>query len=134
MPENDSPNLQILVASMDIYYYQCTKIIQSAQFIKSFVRYTWFKSTMISKASLLLHHAYLIIVKVTFSFHEFVSTHQTSIYLIRLSLTYSQFQSPENRVVTIIFDHTHPNVFQSTSTFNESVSTCKKSGFFIVLF
>ena len=30
---------------------------------------------------------------------------------------------------TPIFDYAIPNIFQSTSTFHESVSTCKKSGF-----
>ena len=41
---------------------------QSAQFIKSFVRYTWFKSPMIFKPLLIFYHTHTIIIKVTFSF------------------------------------------------------------------
>ena len=29
-----------------------------------------------------------------------------------------------------VFDHAHPNIFQTTFTFHKSVSTCKKLGFF----
>ena len=36
---------------------------QSAQFIKSFVRHTWFNSPMIYKASSIFDHAYPIIIK-----------------------------------------------------------------------
>ena len=46
--------------------------IQSVQFIKSFLRYTEFKSPMIYKASPISDHAYPIIIKVTFSFPKFV--------------------------------------------------------------
>ena len=40
---------------------------QSVQFIKSFVRYTWFKGPTIYKASSIFYHAHPIIIKVTFS-------------------------------------------------------------------
>ena len=45
---------------------------QSARFIKLFVRYTWFESTVIYKAPPIFDHAYTII-KVTFSIPKFVS-------------------------------------------------------------
>ena len=45
---------------------------QSAQFIKSFVRYTWFKSPTIFKASPIFDQTHPIIIIVTFSFHKFV--------------------------------------------------------------
>ena len=51
------------------------------------------------------------IVKVTFSFHKFVSTNQKSIYFIYFPLTYSQFWSPENKVATPIFDHAATKIF-----------------------
>ena len=74
------------------------------------------------------------IIKVTFKFPEFLSTHQKSAYSTDSFLTYSQFQCPETRVATPIFDHTHANIFQSTFNFYESALICKKSGFFIILF
>ena len=37
-------------------------------------------------------------------------------------------------MATLIFDHAHPNIFQSTSIFYESLSIWKKSSFFIILF
>ena len=46
---------------------------QSAQFIKSFVRYSWFKSPMIYKASPIFEYAHPIIIKVTTNFPKFVS-------------------------------------------------------------
>ena len=49
---------------------------QSAQFIKSFVRCTWFKSPTIFKALLIFDHTHPIIIKVTFSFHKFVSAYK----------------------------------------------------------
>ena len=39
---------------------------QSVQFIKSFVRYAWFKSPTIFKASPIFGHTHPIIIKVTF--------------------------------------------------------------------
>ena len=45
---------------------------KSAQFMKSFARYTWFKSPIIYKASPIFEHANPIIIKVTFSFTKFV--------------------------------------------------------------
>ena len=46
---------------------------ESAQFIKSFVWYTWFKTSMVYKASPIFDHAHLITIKVTFSFPKIVS-------------------------------------------------------------
>ena len=151
---------------------------QSTQFIKSFVRYTWFKSPMIYKVSPIFEHAHPIIIevmfsfpkfvwagkyqlissihswdtadfrvprpkrlhpfsttnihiKVTFGFPEFLSTHQKSVYSF---LKYNLLLCPETRVVKRIFDYALSNIFQSTFNFHESVSTCKKSSFFITLF
>ena len=70
----------------------------------------------------------------TFGFHEFLSTRPKLVYLINSFVKYSHYQCPETRMATPIFDHTHQNIFQSTFNFHESVSTCKKSGFFIILF
>ena len=41
---------------------------QFAHFIKSFVKYTWFKSPMIYKALIIFGYARPVIIKVTFSF------------------------------------------------------------------
>ena len=68
--------------------------------------------------------------KVTFSFPEFVSTHQKSVYEINYFLRFSRFWGSETRVATPITDHAHTNIFQSTFDFHESVSKFKKSGFF----
>ena len=46
---------------------------QSLQFIKSFLRYTWFKSPLIYKALPIFDNVHLIIINVTFSFPKFVS-------------------------------------------------------------
>ena len=64
---------------------------QYAQFIKSFVRYTWFKSPMIYKASLIFYHAHPIIIKVTLTFPKFVSAWKKSAYSIDSFLRYSRF-------------------------------------------
>ena len=64
---------------------------QSAQFIKSFVRYTCFKSPMIYKISLIFYHAHPIIIKVIFSFPKFVSACKTSAHLINSFLRYNRF-------------------------------------------
>ena len=61
---------------------------QYAQFIKSFVRYTWYKSSMVYTASLIFYHAHQTIIKVTLSFAEFVST-----WKINSILRYSRFLS-----------------------------------------
>ena len=45
---------------------------QSAQFVKSFVRKTWFKSPMIYKASPNFDYAHPLIIKATISFSKFV--------------------------------------------------------------
>ena len=38
--------------------------------------------------------------------------------------------SPATRLATPIFDHAHPKKFWWTFNLSESVSTCKKSGYF----
>ena len=74
------------------------------------------------------------VIKVTLSFPEFISTNQKLFYSINVLIRYSQFYSSVTRVGTPIYDHAHSNIFQSTFNFNEFVSTCKKSKFFIILF
>ena len=64
---------------------------QFAQFIKSFVIYTWFNSPMIYKASPIFDHAHSIIIKVTFSFHKFASTCKKLTHFINSFLRYSRF-------------------------------------------
>ena len=44
---------------------------QSAQFIKSFARCTWFKSPVICKAMPVFEHAHPIIIEASFSFPKF---------------------------------------------------------------
>ena len=73
-------------------------------------------------------------IKVTLSFPEFISKHQKQVYFINFFVRNSQFQISATTVVTPIYEHSHPNVFQSTFNFSEFVSTCKKSDFFIILF
>ena len=55
---------------------------QYTQFIKSFARYTWFKSPMTYKASPIFDYAHPIIIKVTFSFPKFVWICKTSAHFI----------------------------------------------------
>ena len=66
------------------------------------------------------------ITKVTLSFPEFISKHQKSVYYINFFVRYNQFQISVTRVGLPIYDHAHPNIFQSTFNFDEFVSTCKK--------
>ena len=61
-----------------------------AQFIKSFVRYTWFKSPMIYKASLIFYHAHPIIIKATLSFPKFVSGWKKSAHFTNSFLRHSR--------------------------------------------
>ena len=70
-------------------------------------------------------------IKVTLSFPEFISKHQKQVYFINFFVRNSQFSISATTVVTPIYKHSHTNVFQSTFNFNEFVSTCKKSDFFI---
>ena len=63
---------------------------------------------------------------ITLSFLEFVSANKKSVYSINSFLSYSQFKSPMTRMATHIFPHNHPNIFQSTFNFHESVSYAKK--------
>ena len=64
---------------------------QSAQFIKSFVRYTWFKSPTIFKALPIFDHTHPAILKVTFSFHKFVSACKNAAQFMDLFLRYNRF-------------------------------------------
>ena len=65
---------------------------QFAQFIKSFVRYTWFKSPMVLP---IFDYAHQIIIKLTFSFPKFVSIRKKSAHSINSFLRYSRFYSPK---------------------------------------
>ena len=62
-----------------------------AQFIKSFVWYTWLKSPLIYKDSLIFYDAHPIIIKVTLTFPKFVSAWKKSAYSIDSFLRYSRF-------------------------------------------
>ena len=66
---------------------------QYAQLIKSFVRYTWFKSLIICKASLIFYHAHPIVIKATLNFSKFVSAWKNSAHFINSFLWYSRFWS-----------------------------------------
>ena len=68
---------------------------QSAQFLKPFVRYTWFKSPVVFKDLPIFDHTHPIIINVTFSFHKFVSACKKSAQFIDSFLRYSSFWSPE---------------------------------------
>ena len=60
---------------------------QSAQFIKLFVRYTWFTSLMIYKVSPIFDYTHSIsIIKATINFPKFVSACKKSAHLINLFL------------------------------------------------
>ena len=86
---------------------------------------------MISKASPLFHYAYLIIIKVTFSFPKFVSSYKKSPHFITWSLRYSRFQSSKTLKAMPIFHHHHPKFVKVTFSFLEFVSTHQKSIYFI---
>ena len=64
---------------------------QFGQFMKSFVRYTWFKSPMIYEALPIFDSAYPIIIKITFSFPKFVLAGKKSAHFINSFLRYSRF-------------------------------------------
>ena len=55
---------------------------QSAQFIKLFVRYTWFKSPTIFKAWPIFDHTHPVIIKVTFSFDNFAKNQPNSLLIL----------------------------------------------------
>ena len=86
---------------------------QSAQFIKSFVKYTWFKSPMIYKAPHIFYHAHPIIIKVTFSFPKFVATCKNLAHFMDSIFS--------------ILDHHHPKITKGTFCFPEFASTHQES-------
>ena len=47
-------------------------------------------------------------------FAEFISEHQKPVYSINFFVRYNQFYISATRVGTPIYDHVHPNIFQST--------------------
>ena len=98
-----------------------------------FVRYIWFKSPMIYKASLIFDHHRPKIIKITFSFPGFLSTHIISLFnwfLLEIQPILEFWdQSSHNH-----FWLRPANIFQSTFNYHESVSTGKRSGFSIILF
>ena len=73
------------------------------------------------------------IIKTTLTFPKFISARQEPVYSINFLVRYSQFQSPATRVRTTIYDYVHHKILQSTFTFDEFVSTCKKLDFVIIL-
>ena len=79
---------------------------QSAQFIKSFVRHTWFKSHMLYKASLIVDYAYPIFINVTFIFPKLISACKKLAHFINSFLRYSRFKSHQTKKVTPISDPT----------------------------
>ena len=98
---------------------------QSAQFIKSFVRYTWFKNPTIFKASPTFDNTHPIIIKVTFSFHKFVSAWKKSAQFINSFLRYSRFlESQDPKDYT--FYHHDPKIIKVTFGFPEFLSTNQK--------
>ena len=70
----------------------------------------------------------------TLSFPEFLPARKKPVYSICSFLIYSQFWSPVTRLATPIFDNAHPKKIWSAFNFCESVSTYKKSGYFIYFF
>ena len=74
----------------------------------------------------ILDHHYPKIIKVNAGFPGFLSTHQKSVYFINFFLRYSQFLHPEAKVSISIFAHGHLKIFQSTYSFYEFASMCKK--------
>ena len=63
------------------------------------------------KAIAIFDHVHPKIIESTFSFPEFVLACSKSVYSICSFLKYSQFQSPVTRLVTPIFDHAPPRIF-----------------------
>ena len=91
-----SPSIKMSEIQSTVEYYSITTSMQKsfsqfAQFIKSFVRYTWFRSPMLYKPLPIFDHAHPIIFKVTFSFPKFVSAHKKSARFIDSFLRYSRF-------------------------------------------
>ena len=70
------------------------------------------------------------IIKVTLSFPEFISKHQNPVYSIKIFVRYSQFRYLQPEWAHPFMTTPMPIFFN----FNEFVSTCKKSGFFIFSF
>ena len=102
---------------------------QSSQFIKSFVRYTWFKNPKIFKALPIFDHTHPIIIKVTFSFHKFVSAWKKSAQFINSFLRYSRFlESQDPKDYT--FYHHDPKIIKVTFGFPEFLSTHQKPVYF----
>ena len=102
---------------------------QSAQFIKSFVRYTWFKNPTIFKASPTFDNTHPIIIKVTFSFHKFVSAWKKSAQFINSFLRYSRFlESQDPKDYT--FYHHDPKIIKVTFGFPEFYQQIKNQFIF----
>ena len=104
-----------------------TSFNQSTQFIKSFVRYTWFKGSVIYKVLPIFEHAHPIIIEVPFSFPKFVSACKKSARFINSFLKYSRFQSPTTKEAMPIFDHHHPKIIKVNFDFPKFLSTHQKS-------
>ena len=68
------------------------------------------------KAMAILDHAHPKIIESTFSFSEFITACKKSVCSMCSFLRYSQFKSPVTRLVTPIFDHTHPKSVPSVNS------------------
>ena len=75
------------------------------------------------------HHHPKIIIKLLLAFLNFYQ-HTKNQLIPLIPWDKSQFLCPETRVATPIFDQAHSNIFQSTYSFHEFVSTCKSIRFF----
>ena len=83
---------------------------KSAQFIHSILRYSK-RGHKVGTPT--FDHSHPIII----SYPEFVSPFKKSVYSIDSFMRCSQFKSSVTRVVTPIFDNTHPNMFLSILNF-----------------
>ena len=86
---------------------------------------------MISKASLLFHHDFLIIIKVTFDFPEFISAYKKQLISSIGLCDAAGFRVPRPKRPT--FDHHHQKIVKVTFSFHEFVSTHQTSIYFIHL-
>ena len=99
---------------------------QSAQFIKSIMRCTWFKSPTIFKTSPNFDHTHPVILTATFSFHKFVSACKKFSPIHCFILKIQQILESWDLQDHAHFYLNHPKIIKGTFGIPEFLSTHQK--------
>ena len=94
----------------------------------SFFRYSQFYSPITRLTTPIFDHTHPENFQATFNLYKFVPKPACKKIVNSMCsfFRYNQFQIPETRLATSIFEHAQPKNFQSAFNFHEFVSTCKK--------